>query len=96
MQAALDGELTDEERRRNSRRLDLVYMLSSHPLAPDAYEVAEGGTNSSQGKDMDAAAVGEVPCWQKGKDALFDGPLTFCMSSITKSKALDCTCASQH
>ena len=58
LQSALEGQLTEEEQRRNSRRRDLIYMLSSHPLAPDAYEVAEAGIEGGEGKHIEAAAAG--------------------------------------
>lgn len=72
MQEALQDQLTEEELRRNSRRQDLVYVLSSHPLAPDAYEVAEASSQDAQGKDLDAAAVGERPPVPGGVHLLHD------------------------
>ena len=58
-QEALEEKLSEEEKRRNSRRMDLLYMLSSHPVAPDAYEVAEQ-IGDSPSKPLDAASVGEL------------------------------------
>lgn len=43
-QAELEHLLTEEERRRNSKRLDQIYMLSSHPMAPDAFELADSAS----------------------------------------------------
>lgn len=31
---ALQDQLTDEEKRRNSMRTDVIYVHNSHPLAP--------------------------------------------------------------
>ena len=63
-QEALEELLSEEESRRNSRRMDLLYMLSSHPAAPDAYEVAEQ-PGDGRGKALDAAAVGELPAFEE-------------------------------
>ena len=35
-----EQDLNDEEKYRNSRRLELMYVSGSHPLAPDVHEVA--------------------------------------------------------
>lgn len=40
-QAPLEATLTDEEARRNSRRLDLLYLASSHPVAPDVFQLCD-------------------------------------------------------
>lgn len=40
--------LDEEERYRNSRRLELLYMKSTHPLAPDVYEMANSSSNLSK------------------------------------------------
>ena len=40
----MEHTLTKEELRRNSRRLDQVYLLSSHPMAPDVFELADLST----------------------------------------------------
>lgn len=67
LQAALEHTLTEEERRRNSRRLDQVYMLSSHPLAPDAFELADSASGLDESarvalsKPLDAASTGMAP-----------------------------------
>ncbi|GAB4819079.1 hypothetical protein N2152v2_006125 [Parachlorella kessleri] len=37
----LEHTLTEEERYRNSRRLELMYIAGSHALAPEVYELAE-------------------------------------------------------
>ena len=48
-QAPLEATLTEEEARRNSRRLDLLYMASSHPVAPDVFQLcdAAGATDEA-------------------------------------------------
>lgn len=37
----MEGSLTEEERRRNGRRIDLLFVSSSHPVAPDVFELAD-------------------------------------------------------
>ncbi|KAK9808425.1 hypothetical protein WJX73_003377 [Symbiochloris irregularis] len=46
--AEVEHLLTEEERRRNSRRLDQIYMLSSHPMAPDAFELADSASEMDE------------------------------------------------
>lgn len=41
MQAEVEGSLTEEEQRRNGRRIDLLYVSSAHPIAPDIFELAD-------------------------------------------------------
>ena len=66
MQEALQHLLTDEEKRRNSRRLDQVYMLSSHPTAPDVFELADSSNGLDESartalsKPLDANITGEL------------------------------------
>ncbi|KAK9829481.1 hypothetical protein WJX72_006121 [[Myrmecia] bisecta] len=38
---ALEHTLTEEERRRNGQRIDLLYISPQHPLAPEIHELAE-------------------------------------------------------
>jgi hypothetical protein len=47
MQTPLEATLTEEEARRNSTRIDMLYMLSSHPLAPDVFEIADAASGTS-------------------------------------------------
>ena len=49
MQTPLEETLTEEESRRNSRRLDLMYV-SSNPVTPDIFQLAD------QNKGLDEAA----------------------------------------
>ena len=37
----MEPTLTDEEKVRNGRRIDLLYVSSAHPIAPDIFEVAD-------------------------------------------------------
>ena len=50
MQTPLEETLTEEESRRNSRRLDLMYVSSSNPVTPDIFQLAD------QNKGLDEAA----------------------------------------
>lgn len=50
MQTPLEEILTEEESRRNSRRLDLMYVSSSNPVTPDIFQLAD------QNKGLDEAA----------------------------------------
>ena len=50
MQTPLEATLTEEESRRNSRRLDLMYVSSSNPVTPDIFYLAD------QNRDLDAQA----------------------------------------
>lgn len=54
-QAPLEASLTEEEARRNSRRLDLLYLASSHPVAPDVFQLADQA--ASCGADEAARAT---------------------------------------
>jgi len=49
VQTPLEETLTEEESRRNSRRLDLMYV-SSNPVTPDIFQLAD------QNKGLDEAA----------------------------------------
>lgn len=40
-QETVEASLTAEEQRRNGRRIDLLYVSSSHPVAPDIFELAD-------------------------------------------------------
>eukprot|EP00884_Botryococcus_braunii_P023039 jgi/Botrbrau1/9419/Bobra.0252s0043.1 len=42
----LEATLNEEESRRNSTRIDLIYMLSSHPVAPDIFEMADAASGA--------------------------------------------------
>jgi len=50
VQTPLEETLTEEESRRNSRRLDLMYVSSSNPVTPDIFQLAD------QNKGLDEAA----------------------------------------
>jgi len=49
-QAPLEATLTEEEARRNSRRLDLLYMASWHPVAPDVFQLADTAAGAAAGE----------------------------------------------
>ena len=49
-QTPLEATLTEEESRRNSRRMDLMYVSSSNPVTPDIFYLAD------QNRDLDAQA----------------------------------------
>ena len=50
MQTPLEETLAEEESRRNSRRLDLMYVSSSNPVTPDIFHLAD------KNRDLDASA----------------------------------------
>ena len=50
VQTPLEATLTEEESRRNSRRMDLMYVSSSNPVTPDIFYLAD------QNRDLDAQA----------------------------------------
>ena len=56
---AAEAGLTPEERYRNSRRLELLYVAGSHPLAPDICELA-AGVGEGAGDAERLAAVREI------------------------------------
>ncbi len=37
----MEPTLTEEERKRNGRRIDFLYVSSAHPIAPDIFELAD-------------------------------------------------------
>ena len=41
MQEAAEQTLTDEELRRNGQRIDAFFVSSSHPIAPDIFELGD-------------------------------------------------------
>ena len=47
-QAPLEATLTEEEARRNSRRLDLLYLASSHPVAPDVFQLCDAAAGDGE------------------------------------------------
>ena len=49
----LEGKLNPEETARNGRRDELLFCATSHPLAPDAFELADAAT----GGEGDAEAA---------------------------------------
>lgn len=63
-QAALEHTLTDEEKRRNSRRIDQIYLLSSHAMAPDIFELEDAASGQDEAelgqlsKPLDAGITG--------------------------------------
>lgn len=40
-QTPLEATLTEEEARRNSKRLELLYVSSSNPMTPDIFQLAD-------------------------------------------------------
>ncbi|MCJ1427328.1 hypothetical protein MMC29_005231 [Sticta canariensis] len=46
--AALEHMLTDEEKWRNSRRIDQIYLLSSHAMAPDVFELEDAAAGKAE------------------------------------------------
>ena len=50
VQTPLEATLTEDESRRNSRRMDLMYVSSSNPVTPDIFYLAD------QNRDLDAQA----------------------------------------
>ena len=57
-QAMVEGTLDEEESARNGRRLDLMYMSTSHPLAPDIFELVDAAA-AARGEGEDAAGAAE-------------------------------------
>lgn len=55
--ATVEGSLTPEELARNSRRIDNIFLASSHPLAPEVFEVADCAAGLAPEKLHDAAAA---------------------------------------
>ena len=41
LQEAAERTLTDEELRRNGQRIDSFFVSSSHPIAPDIFELGD-------------------------------------------------------
>ena len=41
LQEAAERTLSDEELRRNGQRIDAFFVSSSHPIAPDIYELGD-------------------------------------------------------
>ena len=78
-QLPLEATLTEEEARRNSRRLDLLYLASSHPVAPDVFQLCD----AAGAADEAARATLERPL-----DPQLSGarPLAFCASTVSCQK----------
>ena len=57
MQTPLEATLTEEESRRNSRRMDLMYVSSSNPVTPDIFHLAD----QNRGLDPEARAQAAQP-----------------------------------
>jgi len=51
-QETVEATLTAEEQRRNGRRIDLLYVSSSHPVAPDIFELADSVANNSDAPQL--------------------------------------------
>ena len=56
-QTPLEQTLTEEEARRNSRRLELLYVSSSNPITPDIFQLAD----QHKGADEQARAALSAP-----------------------------------
>ena len=52
----VEGSLTAEERARNSQRIDSIFLSSSHPLAPEVFQVADAAGGLAPEKLHEAAA----------------------------------------
>ena len=57
VQTPLEATLTEEESRRNSRRMDLMYVSSSNPVTPDIFYLAD----QNRGLDAQARAQAAQP-----------------------------------
>ena len=80
VQTPLEATLTEEESRRNSRRLDLMYVSSSNPVTPDIFHLAD------QNRDLDAQARAQAA---QPLDAAITGLLLHCsLSCTTKAQLL--------
>lgn len=55
--ATVEPTLRAEESARNSRRIDNIFLSSSHPLAPEVFEVADRAAGLAPEKLHDAAAA---------------------------------------
>ncbi|KAL4441265.1 hypothetical protein ABPG77_011502 [Micractinium sp. CCAP 211/92] len=70
---AVEHTLNEEERFRNSRRLELLYVAGSHSLAPDVYELAEACEGKSGAERL--AAMREMdPGASEGMNGLMAAP----------------------
>ena len=54
--ATVEDSLSFEERARNSRRIDSIFLSSSHPLAPEVFQVADVAASLAPDKLHEAAA----------------------------------------
>lgn len=54
--ATVEDSLSIEERARNSRRIDSIFLSSSHPLAPEVFQVADAAAGLAPDKLHEAAA----------------------------------------
>jgi len=54
--APLEASLTSEEAARNGRRVDQLFVSTAHPLAPEAFEVAEKAVGRATEELHDVAA----------------------------------------
>ncbi len=65
----MEGTLSEEERTRNGRRLDRLYVSTSHAVAPDIFELgdlaaaaaAEGNGNAAVERALDPKITGSAP-----------------------------------
>ncbi|KAL4452283.1 hypothetical protein ABPG75_007945 [Micractinium tetrahymenae] len=70
---AVEHTLNEEERFRNSRRLELLYVAGSHSLAPDVYELADACEGKSSAEKL--AAMREMdPDASEGMNGLIAAP----------------------
>lgn len=57
LQTPLEATLTEDEARRNSKRLELLYVSSSNPITPDIFQLAD----QYRGADEAARAATSAP-----------------------------------
>ena len=55
--APLEASLTPEEAARNGRRIDQLFVSTAHPLAPEAFEVAEKAAGKELPEELHEAAA---------------------------------------
>lgn len=67
LQEAAERTLTDEELRRNGQRIDAFFVSSSHPIAPDIFELGDLAAAVTSAEDrrrieraMDPKLTGEL------------------------------------
>ena len=72
-QTPLEATLTEEEARRNSKRIELLYVSSSNPITPDIFQLAD------QHRGADEAARAEISA---PMNAQLTGTLPICLCTL--------------